>query len=310
MRATPRGRQYTLILIGDASTAVRRFHLPERRVRIAGAALVALALVGAGILAHYTSVLASRASTRVDARAVREENELLRAQLRSVEDRIAHITATLDRVQQVDATLRGTVKKLQGSSSASGTPATPTAPSAALAPGMGVGGPVTDVTDLSGQLASLDRAAAHQETSLRGLNEYFEAQRSLLASTPNAWPARGWVTSDFGERLDPYTAERMEHRGLDIATQPGNPVLAPSDGTVTFAGDENGYGKVLVLDHGHGVNTRYGHLSAIYVKAGQRVKRGARVAAVGNTGRSTGPHLHYEVRVNGAAENPRKFLME
>ena len=175
---------------------------------------------------------------------------------------------------------------------------------------MGMGGPVTDVTDLSGHLASLDRAAAGQETSLRGLNEYFEAQRSLLASTPTAWPARGWVTSDFGDRLDPYTAERMVHRGLDIATSPGNPVLAPSDGTVTFAGNENGYGKVLVLDHGYGVKTRYGHLSEILVHLGDRIGRGDKVALVGNTGRSTGPHLHYEVRVNGIPENPRKFILE
>jgi murein DD-endopeptidase MepM/ murein hydrolase activator NlpD len=118
------------------------------------------------------------------------------------------------------------------------------------------------------------------------------------------------VTSDFGVRLDPYTAERMMHRGLDIATPPGQPVYAPSDATVVFAGDENGYGKVVVLDHGNGVNTRYGHLSTIEVKTGDRVKQGARVGAVGNTGRSTGPHLHYEVRVNGKAENPRKFLLE
>jgi murein DD-endopeptidase MepM/ murein hydrolase activator NlpD len=118
------------------------------------------------------------------------------------------------------------------------------------------------------------------------------------------------VTSDFGHRLDPFTAERIMHKGLDIATQHGATVISPSDGTAIFAGMESGYGKVLVLDHGYGVKTRFAHLSAIDVKVGDRVKRGEKIGAVGNTGRSTGPHLHYEVRVNGMPENPRKFILE
>lgn len=299
MRATPRGRQYTLILIGDRSSSVRKVQVAHRTLQGAAWGLAALALVGAGATAHYASMLA----TRGDAGAVRAENARLRSQLHAVEERISHITSTLDRVEQVDAKLRGTVKKLQGPGSptpASDTPAQPERPVGAT----GIGGPV------SSRLALLDQAAASQESSLRTLHDYFEKQETRLSSAPNSWPARGWVTSDFGERLDPYTAERMMHQGLDIATAPGHPVTAPSDATVTFAGTENGYGKVLVLDHGYGVNTRYGHLSAIFVKTGQRVKRGTRVAAVGNTGRSTGPHLHYEVRVNGVAENPRKFLLQ
>jgi len=109
---------------------------------------------------------------------------------------------------------------------------------------------------------------------------------------------------------DPYSAERVMHQGLDVATPYGQAVFAPSEGTVVFTGTEGGYGKVLVIDHGYGVKTRYGHLSEITVREGERVKRGAKVAAVGNTGRSTGPHLHYEVRVNGIPENPRKFVLE
>ncbi len=365
MRATPRGRQYTLLLIGDGASSIRKVQVPERRIRTAAALLAAVALLGAGLFAHYASMLVGRGTARTDARVVREENDRLRAQLRAVEDRVTHITATLDRVAQFDASLRGTVKQLQGgtprgplpASSAPpgagiGGPAVETpavggpaveprpadgratkAPAGGAAPGSRgtgrgvgapdargggasapqsrvVGGPVSQRPDLAARLASLDEAASAQEASLRTISDYFEAQHALLATTPTAWPARGWVSSDFGDRLDPYTAERMMHRGLDIATPPGYPVLAPSDGTVTFAGTEDGYGKVLILDHGHGVNTRYGHLSAIYVKSGQHVKRGARVGAVGNTGRSTGPHLHYEVRVNGVAENPRKFLLE
>jgi murein DD-endopeptidase MepM/ murein hydrolase activator NlpD len=110
--------------------------------------------------------------------------------------------------------------------------------------------------------------------------------------------------------MDPYSGERRIHEGLDVATPHGQSVLTPSDGTIVFVGSEGGYGKILVVDHGYGVKTRYGHLSEIFVGLGDRVKRGEKIAAVGNTGRSTGPHLHYEVRVNGIPENPRKFILE
>ncbi len=100
------------------------------------------------------------------------------------------------------------------------------------------------------------------------------------------------------------------HEGLDIAAAHGKDVMAPADGTVIFAGLEGGYGNVLVIDHGYGVKTRYGHLSKVEVRAGDRVHRGDLIGAVGNTGRSTGPHLHYEVRVNGLPENPRKFILD
>jgi murein DD-endopeptidase MepM/ murein hydrolase activator NlpD len=163
---------------------------------------------------------------------------------------------------------------------------------------------------LPGRIASLDGEAHRQEASLRELTEYFEDQKSMLASTPSVWPTQGWVTSDFGSRLDPYSADRSMHQGLDISTPHGQPVITPSDGTVVFNGTEGGYGKVLVIDHGYGVKTRYGHLSETFVRLGERVARGQKVAAVGNTGRSTGPHLHYEVRVNGIPENPRKFILE
>jgi len=164
--------------------------------------------------------------------------------------------------------------------------------------------------DLLHQLDDLDKKVKAQEQEARALKSYFEDQQALLASAPSIWPVRGWVTSDFSVRLDPYTGERVMHEGLDIATAMGTPVRAPADGTVVFSGLEGGYGHVLVLDHGYGLKTRYGHLLRIDVKVGQKVRRSDVVAAVGNSGRSTGPHLHYEVRVNGVADNPRKFILE
>ena len=102
----------------------------------------------------------------------------------------------------------------------------------------------------------------------------------------------------------------MMHEGLDIAANPGTPVVAPADGMVTYAGYDAGYGKLIVIDHGYGVETRYGHNSEIQVAVGQKVRHGQRIAAVGSTGRSTGPHLHYEVRVNGQPIDPLNYILE
>jgi murein DD-endopeptidase MepM/ murein hydrolase activator NlpD len=240
---------------------------------------------------------------------LKEENAQLRSQILLVQEKVAHISATLDRVERFDAKLRTAVTQLQDPERNLAIGPVGSAESETTIPGPAPAAQ-GNLQALPGRLSSLETEATRQEQSLRQLQEYFDDQRSLLASTPSIWPTRGWVTSDFGTRIDPYTAERSMHQGLDIATPHGQPVYSPSDGTVVFAGIEAGYGNVLVIDHGYGVKTRYAHLSEIAVHLGDRVRRGEKVAAVGNTGRSTGPHLHYEVRVNGIPENPRKFILE
>jgi murein DD-endopeptidase MepM/ murein hydrolase activator NlpD len=118
------------------------------------------------------------------------------------------------------------------------------------------------------------------------------------------------MTSKFGYRLSPFTGRPMMHQGLDLAAPPGSPIVAPADGIVSFAGYDAGYGKLVSIDHGYGVVTRFGHTSQIYVEVGQKVKMGDVIAAVGSTGRSTGPHVHYEVRVNGVPVDPRNYLLD
>jgi murein DD-endopeptidase MepM/ murein hydrolase activator NlpD len=247
-------------------------------------------------------------------RVLRDENLTLRTQLKSIRERMEHIGATLERVERFDQKLRAVTllsdpQRNLALGPTAGEPGVTPAPSAETEftrPGLASETP----RNLASKLDKLSDSATRQEKSLQELQSYFLDQKSRLASTPSVWPARGWVTSDFGQRLDPYTAERVMHEGLDIAAPHGKEVVAPSDGTVIFAGLEGGYGNVLVIDHGYGVKTRFGHLSKLEVKTGDRVKRGQLVGAVGNTGRSTGPHLHYEVRVNGIPENPRKFILE
>jgi murein DD-endopeptidase MepM/ murein hydrolase activator NlpD len=127
-------------------------------------------------------------------------------------------------------------------------------------------------------------------------------------SAPNLWPVEGLVTGSFGERIDPFNGEGAFHSGVDISAGVGSAVIAPADGTVTFADFLGGYGRAIMVDHGHGISTRYGHLSSFAVTAGQVIHRGDTIGFVGLSGRSTGPHLHYEVRINDVPVNPHKYL--
>jgi murein DD-endopeptidase MepM/ murein hydrolase activator NlpD len=127
-------------------------------------------------------------------------------------------------------------------------------------------------------------------------------------SAPNLWPVEGQVTGSFGERIDPFNGEGAFHSGVDIGSSYGHQVIAPADGVVTFADFLGGYGKAVMLDHGHGISTRYGHLSGYAVTPGQHLHRGDVIGYVGLSGRSTGPHLHYEVRINDTPVNPYKYL--
>lgn len=301
-------KSYTVIVVSDHDAPVKRYHVQKSYLVQLGVGVLLLAGMILGGTVHYLQVAQDAAENRI----LRDENLTLRTQLKSVRERIEHIGSTLDRVERFDQKLRAVTMLSDPQRNLAMGPTEPEP---------GTTSPTTDTqftqlatTDtpnaMMGRLDRLSAEATRQEQSLQELQAYFQDQKSLLASTPSLWPARGWVTSDFGSRLDPYTADRVMHQGLDIAAPHGKEVFSPSDGTVVFAGLEGGYGNVIVIDHGYGIKTRYGHLAKILVKSGVKVKRGEKIAAVGNTGRSTGPHLHYEVRVNGIPQNPRKFILE
>ena len=130
-----------------------------------------------------------------------------------------------------------------------------------------------------------------------------------LASAPTLWPVQGRITGSFGERTDPFSGEGAFHRGVDISSDIGTRIIAPADGVVQFADVMNGYGRTVMVDHGNGVSTLYGHMSAFAVSQGQQVHRGETLGYVGQSGRSTGPHLHYEVRIFNTPVNPHKYLL-
>jgi murein DD-endopeptidase MepM/ murein hydrolase activator NlpD len=160
------------------------------------------------------------------------------------------------------------------------------------------------------RLSKLKTAAVNQEELAQRLMEFFQDQKTLLVSTPSIWPVKGWVTSGFGSRKSPFTGQAVMHEGLDIATKTGTPIMAPADGVVAFSGIKGSFGRVLVIDHGYGYTTFYGHCSALDKKVGDKVKRGDIIAYVGSSGQTTGPHLHYEVRANGVCTNPTKYILD
>jgi len=166
------------------------------------------------------------------------------------------------------------------------------------------------IREMHEQVDSLDDAAIKQHNGFESILKNLEEKRNILASTPSILPANGWISSQFGYRISPFTNRREMHKGLDIATAKGSPIIATADGIVTFSGVKGLLGKAVVIDHGHGISTRYAHCHKVLKKSGDIVKRGEIIAHVGNSGRSTGPHLHYEVRLNGVQVNPQRYILD
>ncbi|MBT4364379.1 MAG: M23 family metallopeptidase [Desulfobacterales bacterium] len=165
------------------------------------------------------------------------------------------------------------------------------------------------IREMHEQVEELEYASIKQKGGLENLLKHLEDQKNLLASTPSIRPTKGRVTSRFGTRLSTFTNKREFHKGIDYSGRIGTPVIATADGIVTVAGSKGTLGKLITIDHGHGMVTRYAHLSKILKKRHELVKRGDVIALIGNTGRSTGPHLHYEVHLNGIKINPRKYIL-
>jgi murein DD-endopeptidase MepM/ murein hydrolase activator NlpD len=180
--------------------------------------------------------------------------------------------------------------------------------------------PVLDPADQLGEErfnTSLDQLEALRDSAMTGVATTalgFGARNvtlsdwARLAASPTLWPVEGRIVSSFGERNDPFSGEGAFHRGVDISAAFGERIIAPADGVVEFAGFRNGYGRTVILNHGHGISTLYGHMSGFAVLEGQRIERGDTIGYVGSSGRSTGPHVHYEVHINDIPVNPYKYL--
>jgi murein DD-endopeptidase MepM/ murein hydrolase activator NlpD len=166
------------------------------------------------------------------------------------------------------------------------------------------------VQQMRADVDRLQTEAVSREESLSELEKLLEAKKEILVHTPSVWPTPGWVTSGFGFRTNPFTGLTQMHEGVDISNRTGSPIVAPADGIVSDIGNDLAHGKIVVISHGFGMTTRYSHLSMALVKIGQRVKRGDKIAEVGMTGKTTGPHLHYELRINGIPANPTRYALD
>ena len=163
---------------------------------------------------------------------------------------------------------------------------------------------------LNRQFQDIEKRATEQESAFKDLLRAFRDKSVLLAHTPSIWPVKGWLSSSFGYRRSPFTNRREFHAGIDIVARQGTPIYAPADGVIISTKRSGGFGKIVKIQHMQGIVTTFAHNSVNMVKVGQRVQRGDIIAKVGSSGRSTGPHLHYEVRINGVAVNPRLYIVE
>lgn len=158
-------------------------------------------------------------------------------------------------------------------------------------------------------LDNLNTEISVQAQEKTELFDFIESQKSMFACTPSISPTEGWVSSRFGSRISPFTNKKEFHSGLDISSRIGTEIIAPADGVIASVGKSDGMGINITINHGYGFKTVYGHLSKTLVKKGQAVKRGEIIALMGNTGRSTGSHLHYEVHLNDVAVNPERYIL-
>lgn len=286
-------KKFAILIIPEGSHKVRRFSVKRGVVQtVAGLLLLMLLAVG-GVLVDYTR-------TSLD----RNELQSLRTQNRTQATELRKLSASLESLREEMVVLAQNDAKVRVMAQLS------RPKSDVLA---GIGGPpesdaTTDFASLQKQIDQIVQAIDLRRESQEEIQAFLSDQRSLLASKPKGWPSRGWMTSGFGMRRSPFSGKPKMHEGVDIAASTGTPVYATADGIVSQAETVAGYGKLVVIDHGYGYKTYYGHNSKLNVKVGQKVRRSDRIASVGNTGSSTGAHVHYEVRLNGVPLNPRKYL--
>jgi septal ring factor EnvC (AmiA/AmiB activator) len=322
--------RYSIIVVAEETAPVRRFEIRKNLVRrliwCAGVAAVLLTVC----LGDYIRV-----------RIAHSELDQLRIEVADQRDQIENFDSTLNDVRSTLANIGEFERKVRIIANLPGSAATggeevaevgvDSPETKAALDDSGVSAPTgaprpevpsepqaqLDVDSDTPSIAALQRGAEQlgkiailQERTLAEVASQLESKRAHLAATPAIWPTKGWLTSRFGSRISPFTNQKQFHAGIDIAGERGTDVFAPAQGKVVFSGNRGPLGKSIIIDHGYGIRTQYGHGDDLYVKTGETVQRGQRIAALGNTGRSTGPHLHYVVEVKGKAVNPLDYIFD
>jgi murein DD-endopeptidase MepM/ murein hydrolase activator NlpD len=321
-------RDLTLLVMSGETAPVRRVHLRRVWFKRGAIGLGVFALALSAALVDYVRLRADV----IDVERMRAENARQRDELEALNGRVGGIVQEFEALRELERKVRvianlpastpeARVPNNAGQGGAEDTDAADDA--AALSPVSPAPAPAHETThaldpaDLRAAIERIERRAhtlatllPEQRESLEELLGGLEDRREQLAATPSIWPTSGWVTSGYGTRVSPFTGRRQFHAGIDIAADFGTRIVAPASGRVVFAGRKGAFGRVVEIDHGFGIRTLYGHTDEVFVRAGQRVERGTRIASVGSSGRSTGPHLHYQVKVGGRTVNPGDYIFE
>ena len=286
-------KTHTIIFVPHARAKFRQFHVSSRLLITLGAAFLLTIVIGG----TFTTLWLRSFRKNREMSAMAEENKSLR-------DRTTLLSGKLETIEKQLTEFEERTRRLAIVAGLTGVHDSGSG---------GVGGlgaiPVDPATSSADGVGEVVRRGAVLSSRLVLIEKRLSTQADQLSLTPTLAPTIGVLTAGFGNRIDPFNGRPEFHTGVDISTPAGNRIVAPANGTVVRVGWENGYGRIVEIAHGYGVNTTYGHLATARVIEGQRVKRGDVIALVGSTGRSTGPHLHYEVHSAGKAINPLDFIL-
>jgi len=306
-------KKITIVVVPEGPRKIRQIKIPRFWVFSFVVISVAAGLSLAWVIRDYLSIKRNLPHLS----SLQEENATQKQQIDSLAGKVETINRKMAELKEFDRKVRAMVSMdpskgtpseqakdqqqfigIGGSDSSSGGMNTPTER-----------GHKKLVRMMYRALENLESDISVQKDEKAELMRLLDRQKSILACTPSVWPARGWVSSGFGYRISPFTSEKELHRGLDICNRKGAPVIAPADGIVTSIDFDAGYGKTITINHGYGLNTMYAHLDKVLVKKGQAIRRHQEIAQVGDSGRTTGCHLHYEVHLNGVPVNPLRYIL-
>ncbi len=292
----PDNREYTIKIIPHRGENIHSIRLPIKTVKYGVTSLCLGALLFVGAFGYATYNMYTQKSNMAEIRELRQVNSLQQEQLLTLAKKANSLQADMEKLDELESEIRQ-LSTMDGSSSNPGAGGTHD----------GQGGPhiQPNIQNVSEALDNIEKSLATKKERLEALHQQLAVKQAEMAVTPSIWPSSGDVSSPYGLRWGGTDF----HPGIDIANDQGTPIVATADGVVTTAGwNSGGYGNMVDIDHGNGIMTRYGHAAQVIVTAGQRVKRGQVIAYMGSTGFSTGPHVHYEVRVNGQPVNPARYL--
>jgi len=306
-------KKITIVVVPEGPRKIRQVKIPRFWVFSLVVLFLAAGLSLAWVIKDYISIKTNLPHLS----SLQEENTLQKQQITSLSGKVEAINQKMSELKEFDKRVRAMVS--MDPSKGSGIE-----PAGEQQQFVGIGGSDSSqgasnspserghkklVRMMYRALDNLDSDISAHKDEKAELMRLLDRQKSILASTPSVWPTRGWVSSGFGYRVSPFTTEKELHRGLDICSRKGTPVIAPADGVVAYVEWDPGYGKTVIINHGYGLNTMYAHLDKAHVKKGQVVKRHQEIAQVGDTGRTTGAHLHYEVHLNGVPVNPLRYIL-